>query len=81
MRFAVRFLRRRGRLLPRRGVANQLPLIGDLPIEQCQDETFKRYVRTAYLWRLDSTRAAERPTLYDVRICGMSQQAFSLTGC
>ena len=50
MRFAVRFLRRRGRVLPSREVANQAPRFGDLRIEECLDEELHRYVRTAKLF-------------------------------
>jgi hypothetical protein len=80
MRFTVRFLRRRGGLLERREVDNQEPRVGDLRIEQVRDEAFRRYVHTAFLWDVGSVVPEHRPTLYDVRICGMSPQAFSLTG-
>jgi len=37
MRFAIRFLRHRGRILPWREVVNQEPRVGDLRIEECLD--------------------------------------------
>jgi hypothetical protein len=46
MRFAIRFLRYRGRILPWREVMNQDPRTGDLRIEECLDEELHRYVRT-----------------------------------
>jgi hypothetical protein len=50
MRFAVRFLRHRGRILPWRDVMNQEPRTGDLRIEECLDSELRRYVRTARLF-------------------------------
>ena len=38
MRFLVRFLRRRGKVLPWKEVVNQEPRYGDLRIEECLDE-------------------------------------------
>ena len=38
MRFAVRPLRYRGRILPWREVINRPALVGDLRIEECRDE-------------------------------------------
>jgi hypothetical protein len=49
MRFAVRFLRHNGRIIPWRMVANLPAKIGDLRIEECRDEELRRYVRTAKL--------------------------------
>lgn len=81
MRFAVRLLRHRGRVLPWRDVVNWPPLVGDLRIEEVRDEELRRYLRTALLWDYLSVRpAADRPCLFDVHIVGMSPQAFNLTG-
>jgi len=81
MRFAVRFLRYKGRVLPWRDVVNRPALVGDLRIEECRDEELKRYLRTARVWDDWSVVGkAERPTLYDVHIVAMSPQAFSLSG-
>ena len=83
MRFAIRFLRRRGRILPWREVVNQNPRFGDLRIEECLDVELHRYVRTARLFDEADTRSAHpptRPELLDVRIVTMSPQAFTLTG-
>jgi len=38
MRFAVRFLRYRGRIVPYREVVNRPALVGELRIEECHDE-------------------------------------------
>src|SRR5438067_411049 len=82
MRFAIRFLRRQGRILPWRKVVNRVPRFGDLRIEKCLDHELHRYVRTARLFDKADTRsrAAARPKLLDVRIVTMSPQAFTLTG-
>jgi len=81
VRFAVRLLRHRGRVLPWREVVNRPPLVGDLRIEEIRDEELRRYLRTALLSDDFSVRpAADRPCLFDVHIVGMSPQAFSLTG-
>ena len=81
MRFAVRFLRHRGRIIPWRMVANQLVKIGDLRIEECRDEELHRYVRTAKLFADDTTRySVTLPELLDVRLISMSPQAFTLAG-
>ena len=50
MRFAIRFLRHRGRILPWRDVMNQEARIGDLRIEECLDAELHRYVRVARLF-------------------------------
>lgn len=47
LRFTVRFLRRRDRILPCRDVANCPPPFGDLRIKECLDKGLRRYVRTA----------------------------------
>ena len=79
MRFAVRFLRHRGRVLPWREVVNREPLIGDLRIEECQDPQLRRCVRTATLNDPDiSIYRAGIPTLLDVRLLAMSPIAFTL---
>ena len=81
MRFSVRLLRHRGRILPWREVMKRPPLIGDLRIEECRDEELKRSLRTALLWDERSVLpSAERPRLLDVHIIGMSPQAFTLSG-
>ena len=81
MRFAVRPLRYKGRILPWREVANRPALVGDLRIEECRDEELKRHLRTALLCDDRSVLPSERrPRLLDVRIIGMSPQAFTLTG-
>lgn len=81
MRFAVRLLRRRGRLLSRSDVANQPPVVGDLRVEEMMDAVYGRYVRMACL--RSEQHAVGRslvPDLYDVHLIGMSQIAFSLSG-
>src|SRR5436309_383612 len=83
MRFALRFLRLRGRILPWREVVNQVPRFGDLRIEECLDVELHRYVRMARLFDEADTRSARapgRPELLDVRIITMSPQAFTLSG-
>ena len=81
MRFAVRFLRHRGRIIPWRMVANQPANIGDLRIEECRDEELHRYVRAAELFAEDTTRySAALPMLLDVRLISVSPQAFTLAG-
>lgn len=81
MRFVVRFLRHRGRILPWREVINRAPKLGDLRIEECLDTELRRYVRMARLVDTNSMRPGNpTPTLLDVRIMAMSPQAFTLTG-
>jgi hypothetical protein len=81
MRFAIRFLRHRGRILPWREVANQEPRVGDLRIEESLDRELHRYVRTARLFDVESAiYSDELPQLLDVRLMAMSPQAFMLTG-
>ena len=81
MRFAVRFLRYRGRIVPYREVVNRPTLVGELRIEECHDHELHRYVRTATLHHeLASTYRADMLRLYDVRLMAMSPQAFTLTG-
>lgn len=81
MRFAVRLLRRRGRLLSRYDVANLPPLIGDLRVEEMMDTVCGRYLRTASLRPDDRVVGpALIPDLFDVHLIGMSPIAFSLTG-
>ena len=81
MRFAVRFLRYRGRIVPYREVVNRPALVGELRIEECHDEELHRYVRTATLHHGSaSTYRADVPRLYDVRLMAMSPLAFTLTG-
>ena len=82
MRFAIRLLRYRGRVIPWRDVVNRSPQIGDIRIEELRDEDLRRYVRTAKLFPDDGTVVfgATLPELHDVRVIGMSQQAFTLAG-
>jgi hypothetical protein len=81
MRFAIRFLRHRGRILPWREVVNQAPRVGDLRIEECLDAELHRYVRTARLFDAESAiYSNELPELLDVRLVAMSPQAFTLAG-
>ncbi len=81
MRFAIRFLRHRGRILPWCEVVNQAPRIGDLRIEECLDADLHRYVRTARLFKTESViYSGELPELLDVRLMAMSPQAFTLAG-
>ena len=81
MRFAVRPLHYRGRILPWREVMNRPALVGDLRIEECHDEELRRNLRTALLWDERSVLPSEdRPRLLDVHIIGMSPQAFTLSG-
>ena len=82
MRFAVRFLRHRGRVIPWRSIANQPAKVGDLRIEECRDEELRRYARTAKLLPADAPAiyAPLLPEQLDVRIVSMSPQAFTLSG-
>lgn len=81
MRFIVRFLRYRGRILPWRDVINQPPKYGDLRIEECLDENLRRYIRTARLFdEANILPSKTLPELLDVRLMAMSPQAFTLTG-
>ncbi len=81
MRFAVRPLRRQGRVLPWREVVNRPALLGDLRIEECLDSELRRSVRIARLFDEANVRPSNtRPELLDVRIMAMSPQAFTLTG-
>ena len=82
MRFAVRLLRHRGRVIPWRDVVNRVPKVGDVRIEEIRDDELHRYVRTARLFPEDGIVVVERslPSLHDVRVIGMSQQAFTLAG-
>ena len=57
MRFAVVLMRRHGRPLGRHELANSVPYVGDLRIEEMSDETLRRYVRMA---RLVDARVRER---------------------
>ena len=59
MRFAVVPMRSRGRPLPRAGLANRSPWIGDLRIEELRDGQLMRYVRMAHVLVLDRPRAME----------------------
>src|SRR5213083_659603 len=81
MRFAVRFLRHRGRILPWRDVVNQEPRIGELRVEECLDGELHRYVRTARLFDVASPIYSDKlPELLDARLMAMSPQAFTLAG-
>jgi len=82
VRFAVRRLRYRGRVVPWRDVVNRAPEVGDVRIEEIRDDELRRYVRTARLFPDDGRVVAGTvlPELFDVRVIGMSQQAFTLAG-
>ena len=81
MRFAVRFLRYRGRILPWREVVNRPALVGDLRVEARMDEELRRYVKLARLADLFSVvSAGQQPELLDVTLVAMSPQAFTLSG-
>jgi hypothetical protein len=81
MRFAIRFLRHRGRILPWRDVVNQEPRVGDLRVEECLDAELHRYVRTARLFDAESAIYSDKlPELLDVRLMAISPQAFTLAG-
>jgi len=81
VRFAVRFLRYRGRVLPWRDVMDQGLRTGDLRVEECLDDELRRYVRTARLVDVDRVvNVARPPELLDARLVAMSPQAFTLTG-
>lgn len=81
MRFVIRFLRYRGRVLPWRDAINQTPKCGDLRIEECLDENLRRYLRTARLFNEANVLPSQAlPELLDVRLLAMSPQAFTLTG-
>ena len=56
MRFAIRFLRDRGRIVPWRTIANQPAKIGDLRIEEWRNEELRRYVRAAKLFPVEGGR-------------------------
>src|SRR5205823_35768 len=73
MRFFVRFLRYRGRILPWRDVINQAPKYGDLRVEETLDHELHRYVRMARLF--DTTNvlpSTKLPQLLDARLMAMS---------
>ncbi|HVF62489.1 MAG TPA: hypothetical protein VNE58_00655 [Casimicrobiaceae bacterium] len=58
-----------------------MPWIGDLRIEEIQDEQLKRYVRTARVLLLDRPRSADvLAELHEPQIIAMSPQAFTLAG-
>ena len=81
MRFSVRFLRHRGRILPYREVVNRPALAGELRVEQCHDDALHRFVHIATLHdEAMSAYAAGVPRLYDVRLMAMSPLAFTLAG-
>ena len=81
MRFSVRFLRHRGRLIPWRTVANQPAKVGDLRVEETRDDELHRYVRTAKLFSDEViVYSTALPELHDVRLVAMSPRAFTLAG-
>jgi hypothetical protein len=82
MRFAVRLLRYRGRVLPWRDVVNRQPCVGDVRIEELRDDELHRYIRIAKLFPDDGTVVfrSSLPELHDVRLIAMSPQAFTLAG-
>ena len=81
MRFTIRLLRYRGRILPWREVINRPALSGDLRVEESFDQELRRYLRTARL--VDETSVLPipgRPELRDARLVAMSPLAFTLAG-
>ena len=82
MRFAIRLLRYRGRVIPWRDVVNRAPKTGDIRLEELRDDELRRYVRTARLFPDDGgvVFGPGLPELRDVLVVGMSQQAFTLAG-
>lgn len=82
MRFAVRPLRLRGRILPWREIANLPPQVGELRVEGSLDAELRRYLRTATITPTDSMGAGRQllPALLDVHLIGMSPRAFTLAG-
>jgi hypothetical protein len=81
MRFCVRCLRHRGRLLPRHDWQQRAPALGDLRVEQLFDEDLLRHLRLARLVNPQrSTGPDALPALYDPVLIAMSPQAFTLTG-
>ncbi len=81
MRFSVRFLRRNGRILHARDVANQTPIVADMEVDECFDEQTRRYLRTARLFQHGSgVPVALKHKLYDARLIGMGRDQLSLTG-
>lgn len=81
MRFAIRLLRHRGQIIPWREVMNVDPFLGDLRIEESLDKDVRRHRCVAKVIQ-DYSRGgrAPWPQLHDVRIVGMSERAFTLTG-
>ena len=81
MRFSVRFLRYRGRIMPYREVVNLPELVGELRVQQCHDAALHRFVQVATLHdEAMSAYAPDVPRLYDVRLMAMSPLAFTLAG-
>jgi hypothetical protein len=82
MRFAIRLLRYRGRVIPWRDVINRSARTGDIRIEELRDDDLRRYVRTARLFPDDGAVVfgPALPELRDVLVIGMSPQAFTLGG-
>src|SRR5262245_39088611 len=81
MRFVVRLLFHRGRIVPWRDVTNAVPLVGDLRIEKGRSEERRRGVRYATINATGDVRGGrELPTLYDPVLTGMSPLAFTLSG-
>jgi hypothetical protein len=80
MRFAVRLLLHRGRGVARSVFVNQVPVVGVFRIVALGDGARGRALKLARLIALDSWRGAERLTLYEPVLVGMSQQAFTLAG-
>jgi len=81
MRFAVVLIRHRGRPVDRYELANRSPLVGDLRIEQLNDETLHRCVRMARLVNVSRPRDRDAlRTLFDPTLVAMSPLAFTLSG-
>jgi hypothetical protein len=81
MLFSVRVMRKKGRRLSPRELANAPMLVGDLRVEELRDEVLHRHVRVARLVDRSRPRNPDRlPPLYDVTLPAMSPQAFTLAG-
>jgi hypothetical protein len=81
MRFFVVPTRSRGRPVDRHELANRLPVVGDLRVEEARDETLGRYVRMARVVDPGQPKAPDLlPTLRDPVLIAMSPLAFTLSG-
>jgi hypothetical protein len=81
MRFSVVPMRHRGRPVDRHELANCVPVIGDLRVEEVRDESLGRYVRMARVLDMAQSKAPDLlPTLRDPVLIAMSPLAFTLSG-